>query len=111
MKAILQSQSTLTDRYQTTIPEPVREALHLHKRDKICYNILKNGSVVIYRASEYSEVENDPVISNFLAFLAKDMQNNPKHIKVMDAELVKRAKALVDDVEFDLDAPLDAADE
>ncbi|NBD32458.1 MAG: regulator, partial [Cyanobacteria bacterium] len=29
------SESTLTNRYQTTIPEPVRKALGLKKRDKI----------------------------------------------------------------------------
>ena len=29
------AESTLTDRYQTTVPEPVRKALGLNKRDKI----------------------------------------------------------------------------
>lgn len=33
------SESTLTDRYQTTIPEPIRKALGLNKRDKIRYTI------------------------------------------------------------------------
>ncbi|MEY4515804.1 MAG: prlF antitoxin for toxin YhaV toxin, partial [Pseudomonadota bacterium] len=35
----LQATSTLTDRYQTTVPESVRRALKLCKRDKICYRI------------------------------------------------------------------------
>lgn len=35
MPATLEVESTLTDRYQTTVPETVRRALQLHKRDKI----------------------------------------------------------------------------
>jgi len=31
MGKLLQAESTLTDRYQTTIPEPIRESLHLSK--------------------------------------------------------------------------------
>ena len=33
----LQVESTLTDRYQTTVPETVRRVLRLGKRDKIHY--------------------------------------------------------------------------
>ena len=43
---ILVSESTLTDRYQTTVPGPVRKALHLHKREKIRYTIQPDGSLV-----------------------------------------------------------------
>ena len=32
--ALLVSESTLTDRYQTTVPDAVRKALHLNKREK-----------------------------------------------------------------------------
>ena len=37
MAVTLEVQSTLTDRYQTTVPETVRRALQLGKRDKIHY--------------------------------------------------------------------------
>ena len=40
MAAHLEVDSTLTDRYQTTVPEAVRRALKLGKRDKIHYAIL-----------------------------------------------------------------------
>ncbi|MFM8481213.1 MAG: type II toxin-antitoxin system PrlF family antitoxin, partial [Gammaproteobacteria bacterium] len=33
MPAAMQVESTLTDRYQTTVPETVRRALRLGKRD------------------------------------------------------------------------------
>jgi antitoxin PrlF len=39
MPTSLDVESTLTDRYQTTVPETVRRALRLGKRDKIRYSI------------------------------------------------------------------------
>ena len=46
-----QIESTLTDRYQTTVPETVRRALRLGKRDKIHYTIRPDGEVVLTRAT------------------------------------------------------------
>ena len=40
---LMTSMSSLTDRYQTTVPEPVRRALDLHKRDKIRFVEEENG--------------------------------------------------------------------
>ena len=39
MTKILQAESSLTDRYQTTVPDLVRKTLGLNKRDKIAYTI------------------------------------------------------------------------
>jgi antitoxin PrlF len=47
MSAPLEAESTLTDRYQTTVPETVRRALRLKKRDKIRYTIRSSGEVVL----------------------------------------------------------------
>jgi antitoxin PrlF len=66
MTEILQTESTLTDRYQTTVPDIVRKTLGLNKRDKITYAINSNGTVTITR-SETSE--EDPVLGKFLDFL------------------------------------------
>lgn len=106
MTKILQAASTLTDRYQTTIPELVRESLHLHKRDRITYTIEKNGKVVLSRTEQ-----NDPVLGQFLLFLSKDMQKNPSHIHSVGKELIERAQSLISGVDVDLDAPLDEKDE
>jgi antitoxin PrlF len=102
------SESTLTDRYQTTIPDAVRKVLGLNKRDKIRYTIEPDGRVVISRADT---AENDPVLEKFLNLLARDIENNPQHLQAIDSDLVFRVKSLVADVEFDLDAPLDDRDE
>ena len=70
MSATLEVESTLTDRYQTTVPETVRRALRLGKRDKIHYAIQSTGEVVLTRAAD---AEADPVIGQFLDFLARDI--------------------------------------
>lgn len=106
MTRILQAASTLTDRYQTTIPEPVRELLHLTKRDKITYTLEENGQVLISRA-----IEDDPLLADFLVFLANDIKNNPFHVKSFSQALIDRARYLTDGIEVDLDAPLDEKDE
>jgi len=49
--------STLTSKAQTTIPQPVRAALHLKKGDAIAYAI-EGGKVILTRAP--SEAVDDP---------------------------------------------------
>jgi antitoxin PrlF len=109
MLAILEAQSSLTERYQTTVPEPVRRRLKLGKRDKILYTIRPDGEVVLSRV--LSAEEQDPVFAQFLAFLARDMTNNPQQLQSMDAGLLDRICSLTEGVEVDLDAPLSAEDE
>jgi antitoxin PrlF len=102
------SESTLTDRYQTTIPEPIRKALGLNKRDKICYTVQPDGQVTISRAEQ---TESDPILKGFLNFLARDIEKNPQHLKALSPDLVSRVQSLVSDVDLDLDAPLLDEDE
>jgi antitoxin PrlF len=102
-------ESTLTDRYQTTVPNAVRHALKLGKRDKISYLIQPDGAVMLARAA--SEREDDPVLGKFLDFLSNDMTAHPERLKSIDAGLRKRIKSLVKKVEVDLDAPLESENE
>jgi len=48
--ASLEIESTLTDRYQTTVPDAVRRTLKLRKRDKIRYVVRPDGAVPILRS-------------------------------------------------------------
>ncbi len=41
------TQSTVTDKFQTTIPRDVRQALKLSPRQKVAYEIQKDGSAII----------------------------------------------------------------
>lgn len=109
MAATLEVESTLTDRYQTTVPETVRRALKLGKRDKIHYTIRPNGEVVLTRVE--ASGGDDPVLGQFLGFLAADMTRHPERLQSVDAGLVQRLRALVDGVEVDLDAALSTDDE
>lgn len=109
MPATLQLESTLTDRYQTTVPETVRRVLKLGKRDKIHYIIQADGAVLITRSMPTEE--RDTVMDSFLEFLALDMKSHPEYIKKLDAGLVERIRKLTKDIEVDLDAPLSAVDE
>ncbi len=106
MPATLEVESTLTDRYQTTVPETVRRALKLGKRDKIHYAIRGDGEVVLTRAQISPEA--DPVLGKFLDFLARDMASHPERLNTLDDRLVRRISGLVKGVEVDLDATLSA---
>lgn len=109
MPTTMQVESTLTDRYQTTVPETVRRALRLGKRDKIHYTIRPDGEVVLTRAT--AGESNDPGLAPFLGFLARDLAEHPERLQAVGAGLAQRIQALVGGVEVDLDAPLSADDE
>lgn len=109
MAATLEVESTLTDRYQTTVPETVRRALKLGKRDKIHYSIRADGEIVLSRAAASQGA--DPLLGQFLGFLARDIAKHPERLMSVDASLVQRIQSLTGAVEIDLDAPLSADDE
>jgi antitoxin PrlF len=109
MPATLEVESTLTDRYQTTVPETVRRALHLGKRDKIHYTIRPGGEVVLSRADTSEEA--DPVLGQFIGFLARDIANHPERLQSLDAGFVQRLQSLTAGIEVDLDAALSVDDE
>ena len=111
MPPSLDVESTLTDRYQTTVPETVRRTLRLGKRDKIRYSIRSSGEVVLTRSTSPEGLEaDDPVLGQFLGFLARDMASHPERLQAVDAGLVDRLQSLVGGIEVDLDAPLSADD-
>ena len=108
MSPLLYSDSTLTNRYQTTVPNIIRKALRLEKKDKIRYTVQPDGSVIMSRANQ---AENDPVLAKFLTFLADDISQNPQNVSAIDSNLLDRVRPLVSDVEIDLDSPLSDEDE
>jgi antitoxin PrlF len=109
MPATLEVESTLTDRYQTTVPEMVRRSLRLGKRDKVHYSIRPNGEVVLSRAEVSGN--DDPVLGQFLGFLSRDMAEHPERLQALDAGFVQRLQSLTTGIEVDLEAPLSADDE
>ena len=109
MRATLELESTLTDRYQTTVPGSVRRALRLGKRDKIRYLVQGDGTVVLTRGGAAGE--DDPVLTAFLQFLAKDIASHPGRVRALDRKLATRMRSLARGVKVKLDEPLNPEDE
>lgn len=105
---LMVSESTLTDRYQTTVPDSVRKALQLKKREKIRYTIQPDGRVLMSRADLN---EDDPVLEQFLTFLAQDIKQNPRHVHAISGKLFERLQTLVSGVDIDLTSPLRKEDD
>lgn len=101
----LEVESTLTDKYQTTIPDPIRKALNLRKRDKIRFALKSDGTVMLNRAAPTEN--NDPPITQFLQLLAEEMAAHPERIRALSPALVKRARALTKGIRVKLDTPLE----
>lgn len=103
---ILEAESTLTGRYQTTVPAAVRKALRLQKHDRIVFKVTPDGRVELQRAAEEAE---DPAVGSFLRLLARDIAVGTA--QPVSPELLQRIQPLVSDVDLDLEAPLRAEDE
>ncbi len=97
--------STLTDRYQTTVPEPVRKALSLGKRDQIEYTEVEPGVIVLRRASAEEQI--DEAAQAFLRFLERQMVNEASSLTPITAERIARIRALTAGVEVDLNELID----
>ena len=107
MDIIVEDVSKLTDRYQTTVPSAVRKHLRLGKGDQIRYRTDPSGRVYIEAARDAA----DPALGAFLDLLEADVRAHPERLRAFDGALGDRLKALVHDVEIDLDSPLSADDE
>jgi antitoxin PrlF len=82
----------------------------LEPADKVRYVLMDDKTVVLTRSDDGDE-HVDPVIDEFLAFLATDMQENPSNVRPVPQDLLTRARDLTDGFTVDLDAPLDPEDE
>ena len=107
-QVVLETESTLTDRFQTTVPSSVRQALHLGKKDKIKYTIQADGNVLMSRVET---TESDLVLGEFLSFIATDIRQHPEKLQALTASMRNSVETLVANVEIDLEAPLSDKDE
>jgi len=101
-KPLVTAESTLTDRYQTTIPEVVRKALGLGKRDKLEFLLDETGAVRLKKAQDLEEHE-DPTLMAFLDLLAKDIDENPQKLRELDDAFWQAIDKLTEGVEVDMD--------
>lgn len=107
---VIEANATLTDRYQTTVPKAVRQALGLGKRDQIRFVVRSDRSVILDRAEPDL---NDPALGPFLELLATDLLAHPERLRRHAGDVLERAREFVvgvaveADVEADPDTPLD----
>jgi len=105
----LSAESTLTDRYQTTIPAMVRKALGLQKGDKLAFLLDDSGGVRVAKQQPDVPEHSDPAVGAFLQFLESDIATNPQNLVEMDKSLFELMRVLSSRVpaNLDLDAPLE----
>ena len=101
--AVLEAEATLTERYQNTVPAPIRRALGLHGHDKIVYVLQEDGSVVVRKKEVPGD---DPALAPFLDFLERDIAARPERLQAVTGAVHERIRDLVGDVEVDLDRQL-----
>jgi antitoxin PrlF len=100
--AILETNSRLTSKGQTTIPVSVRRALKVDQGDLLRFRIISDGVVEIVRDEG---VESDPVVSAYLDLLERDMIANPGKLSVLQRDpSLQKLLAGVEVEEFDLSA-------
>ena len=104
--AKLLGRSTLTDRYQTTIPAFVRKELGLTKRDHIEFLKSEDGSILL-RKAEADGQEFSPGLLAWLELISRDHEQHPEQIVPLPEELFDRANQLVAHLDLDIDLPLD----
>jgi antitoxin PrlF len=95
--------STLTKKYQTTIPAEVRKKLGLQKNDKIVYTFTSNNQVMLTRLDSGND---DQAIEAFLDFLEKDIVNCPENLQPITKEIVESSLSLASSGVIDINAPL-----
>ena len=101
---ILEAETTLTDKYQTTVPSAVRKALNLNKRDRIRFEI-RDGEVVLKRVG----TNEDPAVAAFLAFLEQDIAAG--NATPVDDALMADVNVMTEGIAVELDENPDASDD
>lgn len=95
--------SSVTDRYQTTIPKGVRDALGIRRGDRLAYEVA--GDRVMLRRQVETEAD-DPALLGFLDLIERDIAARPERLGRVPAGMIERARDLTQGVDVDLDASL-----
>ncbi len=104
MNTILRKVSTITDKGQTTIPKPIRQALGVGYGGRIAFSLDENNRVFVERDDANEE---DPVLEGFLDLLARDMAARPQAFEEIPPGLRERMAALTTGSDIDLEAEIE----
>jgi antitoxin PrlF len=104
----MEIEATVTKRGQTTLPSAIRKVLKVTAaEDRIVYRVTPDGTVVLAK----KESADDPMIAEFLQFIARDTRRNFASLRPVTGEWLAGVQSLVERVEIDLNAPLSDSDE
>lgn len=73
--------STLTSKFQATIPVEIRKHLHLKKRDKIVYELLSDGTVVVRKTTPLDLEYLKAIESTLTEWNSEDDERAYKHLQ------------------------------
>jgi antitoxin PrlF len=93
-------ESTVTQRYQTTVPNGVRKALGVQGSDRLVWEI-QGDQAIVRRASAVEVEEDDPALEPFLRMLAADIETHPEHLRGIPECLYRSILELTEGVDFD----------
>jgi antitoxin PrlF len=97
--------SKVTAKAQTTLPSGVRKALGLAPGDSVAYEL--QGDHAVIRKAPAADPEEDPALGAFLDFLERDIEEHPERLQLLTNSMVDRWRELTDDLEVDLDEPIE----
>lgn len=103
MATLVEEVSKITAKGQTTVPKAVRQALGVDYGGHIAFRVDRDGVTV--RRADADDA--DPVVEQFLDFLARDMERRPEAIVSLSPDLAARLSDQVSEIDVDLDAPIE----
>lgn len=99
-------ESTVTERYQTTVPNGVRKALGVQGKDRLVWEI-RGDEAIVRRAPVTHEDGDDPALEPFLRLVTDDIVAHPERLQGIPDGLYRRWMAVIQGVEVDLDEPVE----
>jgi antitoxin PrlF len=96
----MESVAKLTSKNHTTLPIAVRKALDVGPHDWISSTVLEGGKVEVTKAED---LDSDPVVRQYLAFLEEDMIAHPEQLSVIQRDdTMRKLLQGVESESFDL---------
>jgi antitoxin PrlF len=81
MRSETRYSSRLTSKFQATIPLAIRKHLHLKKRDKIVYELLSDGTVVVRKTTPLDLEYLKSIESTLTEWNSEDDDRAYKHLQ------------------------------
>jgi antitoxin PrlF len=106
MAVTLERVSKITAKGQTTVPKVIRDALGVDKGGTIAYRVDASGAVSLMR---HEDAVDESAIDAFLAFLSRDIKQQPDAISALFQEKANALRSLVEGIASNPDDDFEGA--